>query len=98
MSDSSDAGVNIKHLARLSRLAIDADAAAASAKELQSIIEMIDAMQQIETDGVDPLAHPLDIKARLRADQANSDIDRSRFQDIAPETADGYYLVPRVVE
>ena len=55
-------------------------------------------MQQIETDGVDPLAHPLDIKARLRADQANSDIDRSRFQDIAPETADGYYLVPRVVE
>ena len=98
MSDSSDAGVNIKHLARLSRLAIDADAAAASAKELQSIIEMIDAMQQIETDGVDPLAHPLDIKARLRADQANSHIDRSRFQDIAPETADGYYLVPRVVE
>ena len=55
-------------------------------------------MQAMDTDGVEPLSHPLEQPQRLRPDAVTESVDRERFQAIAPATADGLYLVPRVVE
>ena len=52
----------------------------------------------MDTDGVRPLAHPLDTAARLRPDEVTEVVDRDLYQAGAPETEDGLYLVPRVVE
>jgi aspartyl-tRNA(Asn)/glutamyl-tRNA(Gln) amidotransferase subunit C len=90
--------INIPHLARLARLSLDAQAQTQAAEDLQNIIAMIDAMQAIPTDGVEPMAHPLDATQRLRKDEVSEDVARAQFQAVAPSTEDGYYLVPRVVE
>jgi aspartyl-tRNA(Asn)/glutamyl-tRNA(Gln) amidotransferase subunit C len=90
--------IDIDHLARLARLNLDADARARAKVDLGNIINMIDAMQAVPTDGVEPMAHPLDATQRLRNDAVTETVDPARFQAHAPETADGYYLVPRVVE
>ncbi len=90
--------INIPHLARLARLSLDDAAQARAADDLGNIIDMIDVMQAIPTDGIEPMAHPLDATQRLRADAVTEQVERAIFQNVAPETADGYYLVPRVVE
>ena len=94
MSDELD----IDHLSRLARLSLSDAETHQAAHELQNIIAMIDAMQAIDTQGVAPMANPLDAHQRLRSDVVTEEVDRDRFQDNAPLTEQGYYLVPRVVE
>jgi aspartyl-tRNA(Asn)/glutamyl-tRNA(Gln) amidotransferase subunit C len=55
-------------------------------------------MQAVNTEGIEPLSHPLDTTARLRSDEVTEKPDPEHFQRGAPATADHYYLVPRVVE
>jgi aspartyl-tRNA(Asn)/glutamyl-tRNA(Gln) amidotransferase subunit C len=92
------AGIDIKHLSRLAQLALTEAEQTAALEDLQRIITMVDQMQAIDTDGVEPLAHPLDADQRLRADVVTENVDRDLYQKGAPATRDGLYLVPRVVE
>ncbi|MDE0038644.1 MAG: Asp-tRNA(Asn)/Glu-tRNA(Gln) amidotransferase subunit GatC [Gammaproteobacteria bacterium] len=65
---------------------------------LLKIVQLIDTMQSADTEGVEPLDHPLDGVQSLRPDRVTETVDRDRFQQDAPEVRDGLYLVPRVVE
>ncbi|MGN0920809.1 MAG: Asp-tRNA(Asn)/Glu-tRNA(Gln) amidotransferase subunit GatC [Cellvibrio sp.] len=89
---------DIAKLAKLARIEIsdaDADAAAAS---ISDVLALVDQLQAIDTDGVLPMAHPLDAVQRLRADEVTEVNQREAFQAIAPATQDGLYLVPKVIE
>lgn len=98
MTDQDNTEINVTHLARLGRLAIPSSSHASTAQELQNIIAMIDAMQSVDTEGIEPLSHPLDSEQLLRADVVSETDSREAFQNNAPKTEDGYYLVPRVVD
>ena len=98
MTDQDNTEINVTHLARLGRLAIPSSSHASTAQEFQNIIAMIDAMQSVDTDGIEPLSHPLDSEQLLRADVVSETDSREAFQNNAPKTEDGYYLVPRVVD
>lgn len=89
--------VSIDHLARLAALRLDGDERLGVARDLQRIIALVDEMQAVDTQGVEPLAHPLDATQRLRADEATERVDRERCQAGAPEARDGLYLVPSVL-
>ena len=89
---------DILRLARLAQLALDPADRAKAIVDLDRIIAMVDAMQVIDTEGVEPLAHPLDATQRLRDDVVDTIIDRERYQAIAPQIEAGLYLVPRVIE
>ena len=88
---------DIAKLCRLAQIALDDGERAATHADLDKMIQMIDALQSIDTDGVDPLAHPLDAAQRLRADQVTEEVDRQHYQAGAPAVQDGLYLVPRVL-
>lgn len=92
------ADINIQHLANLAQLELSEQETAAVGEDLQRIMTMVDQMQAIDTSAVEPLAHPLDARQRLRPDQVTETIERELYQQGAPATADGLYLVPRVVE
>ena len=66
--------------------------------DLSSIVELIDFMQTIDTEGVEPLSHPLEVTQRLRAAEPETSLDQEQYQAIAPQIRDGLYLVPRVLE
>ncbi len=85
-------------LTRLSQLRLTSEEEALVLDDLGRIVAMIDEMQAVDTDGVAPLSHPLDMDQRLREDRVTETVDRERFQAVAPATRDGFYLVPRVVE
>ena len=90
--------IDIRHLSTLAQLKLSNEEANAVVGDLGRIIDMVDQMQAMDTEGVQPLAHPLDSAARLRPDAITEEVDRELYQQGAPETEDGLYLVPRVVE
>jgi aspartyl-tRNA(Asn)/glutamyl-tRNA(Gln) amidotransferase subunit C len=74
------------------------DEAAVLARDLGGILDLVDRIKAVDTEGVDPLYNALELSARLRADEVTEGNARDRFQAIAPAVADGFYLVPRVIE
>lgn len=92
------ADIDIQHLTDLCQLELSSGERDAVGGDLARIIRMVDEMQAMDTDGVEPLAHPLDARQRLRPDAVTEQVDRDLFQAGAPAVEDGLYLVPRVVE
>ncbi len=92
------APAEVARIAHLARLAIDDADVPAYARELSAILELVERMNAVDTTGVAPLAHPLDMVQRLRADAVTETDRRDAFQAIAPQTEAGLYLVPKVIE
>jgi aspartyl-tRNA(Asn)/glutamyl-tRNA(Gln) amidotransferase subunit C len=88
----------VRAIARLARIEV-ADAEVEHLRgELNKILAMVDAMQAVDTAGIEPMAHPQDMRQRLRADEVTEPDRRSLYQSVAPATEDGLYLVPKVIE
>lgn len=89
---------DIAKLAKLARIQISDEAADEAAKSISDVLALVDQLQAVNTDGVLPMAHPLDAVQRLRPDVVTESNQRDAFQSIAPATAEGLYLVPQVIE
>lgn len=96
MSTISEA--EIQKVAHLARLAIPEDKTEAYVSKLSSILDLVAQLSAIDTEGVEPMAHPLDAVQRLREDVATESNHREAYQAVAPEVEDGLYLVPKVLE
>lgn len=88
----------VRDIADLARLQIDENQIADYQKNLSNILDLVDQLSAVDTSNTEPMAHPLDAVQRLRADVVTEGNQREHFQKIAPQTENGYYLVPRVVE
>ncbi|WP_067519876.1 Asp-tRNA(Asn)/Glu-tRNA(Gln) amidotransferase subunit GatC [Endozoicomonas ascidiicola] len=88
----------VQKVAHLARLSISDDAVDATTTTISSILELVDQMQAVDTQNVEPLANPLDATQRLRADVVSEDNQREKLQSCAPAVEDGLFLVPRVIE
>jgi len=88
----------IRRIGDLARLELSADELAAMQQELNGILELVDRMAAVDTEGVEPMSHPQAAMQRLRADDVTEPDERSRFQALAPQVEDGLYLVPKVIE
>lgn len=92
--DTSD----VAKIAHLARLAVSDGELDHFSTELSSILDLVEQMSTIDTTDVEPMAHPLHMAQRLRPDQVTETNNREQFQQIAPRTEDGLYLVPKVIE
>ena len=88
----------IQNIAWLARLTIEDRAIAGYTKDLADILALVEQMQSVDTNDIEPLAHPLEIDTQLRPDEVREEDQWDRFQKIAPVTEDGYYIVPKVIE
>lgn len=85
----------VAHLARLSIHSKDEES---YSQALSNILNLVDEMQSIDTQGVQPMTHPMDAMQRLRKDEVTETDQRDYLQQLAPATENSLYLVPRVVE
>jgi aspartyl-tRNA(Asn)/glutamyl-tRNA(Gln) amidotransferase subunit C len=90
--------IEVKKIAHLARLGIEEQNVAAYATDLNGILTLMAQMSELNTEGVKPMAHPMDQVQRLRADIVTETNQRDYFQIIAPQTENGLYLVPKVIE
>jgi aspartyl-tRNA(Asn)/glutamyl-tRNA(Gln) amidotransferase subunit C len=89
---------DVKRVAHLARVAIDEDEARAVQAQINDVFELIVAMQAVDTGGVAPMSHALDVVQRLREDAVTEGDQHALFQSIAPHVEDDLYLVPKVIE
>ncbi len=88
----------IRQVAQLARLQLNPEQVEPYARQLSNILGMVDRLSSVDTANVSPMAHPLDMVQRLRPDVISETDHRDAYQAIAPETQDGLYLVPKVIE
>lgn len=88
----------LENLALLARLTVDDAVFDEVAQGINDILTLVEQLQTVDTTGVDAMAHPLDAVQRLRSDEVTEGDNRAAFQAIAPQTEDGLYLVPKVIE
>ena len=89
---------DVENVAHLARIAIDESDIEGYTQDLANILSLVDEMQNVSTDGIEPMAHPLDATQRLRADLVTEENQREHFQQVAPATEAGLYLVPQVID
>jgi aspartyl-tRNA(Asn)/glutamyl-tRNA(Gln) amidotransferase subunit C len=88
----------VARIARLARIAVPADELEPLATELSHILEWIEQLNEVDTEGVPPMTSVAAMKLAWREDRVT---DGDRPEDIlanAPERQDGYFVVPKVVE
>lgn len=88
----------VARIARLARIELSAAEAATMREQLNGILGFIEQLQAIDTTGIEPMAHAVDVVQRLRPDIVTEVDRRADFQAVAPEVEGGLYLVPKVIE
>jgi aspartyl-tRNA(Asn)/glutamyl-tRNA(Gln) amidotransferase subunit C len=88
----------VYRIARLARLHLGEDEAAAYAETLSRILGLIERMNAVDTAGVEPMAHPTNMSLRLREDVVTETDQREKFLALAPAAEAGLFLVPKVIE
>ncbi len=93
---------DIARVANLARLELRPDETDRVLSQLNGFFKLVAQMEAVNTDGVEPLAHPAaimkDVALRLRDDIPNEPNQRDISQRSAPAVERGLYLVPKVIE
>jgi aspartyl-tRNA(Asn)/glutamyl-tRNA(Gln) amidotransferase subunit C len=88
----------VLHVADLSRLELDAAAVRIFSKQIGTILEYMDTLNQVNTEGVAPTSHAIFLTNAFREDQEGKHLDREKALSNAPEKEDGSFIVPRVIK
>ncbi len=89
---------DVENIAHLARLAISEEDIPVYAGNLSDILSLVEQMNAVDTLGVAPMAHPLEMVQRLREDVVTEQDQREHFQQHAPAVENGLFLVPKVIE
>jgi aspartyl-tRNA(Asn)/glutamyl-tRNA(Gln) amidotransferase subunit C len=95
MSLTSD---QLQRIALLARIDVVPEEAAGVAERLNRVLGLIDQLQSVDTRGIEPMSHALDVVQRLRPDEVTEPDRREDYQKGAPAVEQGLYLVPKVIE
>jgi aspartyl-tRNA(Asn)/glutamyl-tRNA(Gln) amidotransferase subunit C len=89
---------DVQRIARLARIAIEREESGEVLARLNRVLELVDEMRSVDTAGIEPMAHALELVQRLRADEVTEPDRRELYQSVAPAVEKGLYLVPKVIE
>ena len=88
----------VAKVSNLARIKINNDQLSTISNELESVIEWIDTLNEVNTDGVDPIANVSGQKLPLREDKVTDGGYSEKILNNAPEKEGGFFVVPKVVE
>lgn len=89
---------DVKKIARLARLQLNEEQIKSISQDMNNILTLVEQMNKLDTGKIKPMAHPFDETQPLREDQVTEKNQRELYQSIAPETYEGLYLVPQVID
>lgn len=89
---------DVEDVALLSRLELDESDIVKFTGQLNAILDYVDMLSKVDTEGVEPTAHVLPLKNVMRADEAKPSLPRELALANAPEAEDGYFKVPKILE
>ncbi|WP_367567388.1 Asp-tRNA(Asn)/Glu-tRNA(Gln) amidotransferase subunit GatC [Lacrimispora sp.] len=88
----------IEYVGILAKLELDADEKEAAKKDMGRMLDYIDKLNELDTEGVEPMSHVFPIHNVFRQDVVENGDDRENILKNAPESKDGAFKVPKTVE
>ena len=88
----------IKKIAHLARINVSQSELEQVEKKLVGILTLIEKMQEVNTDSIDPMSHALDINQPLREDKVTENDIRDKSLSLAPHSEQSLFIVPQVIE
>lgn len=88
----------IAYISSLSKLKMEDIEIDNFTRQISDILEMIQQLEKINTDDIEPMAHPLNMSQRLRMDVVTEENQRDLYQENAVEFEQGFYKVPKVID
>lgn len=89
---------DVKYVAKLSRLELDQADLDKFVPQIQEILGYIEKLNQLDTSGVEPSPHVMPIENVLVADEVMPSISNKAALQSAPETSEGFFQVPPIIE
>ncbi|MEF9426441.1 MAG: Asp-tRNA(Asn)/Glu-tRNA(Gln) amidotransferase subunit GatC [Candidatus Mariimomonas ferrooxydans] len=90
--------MDIGHIAMLARLELTKEEKKLFSKQIESIIEYIDKLNELDTTSVEPTAHVLPIKNVFREDELKPSLPKDEALKNAPDRTNDFYRVPKIIE
>lgn len=88
----------VRHISHLARLRLSDSEIARFGAELREILNYVDQLGEVNTDGVEPMAHPLPIVNVFREDSPKASLGSEHVLSNAPVSAPPYFKVPKVLD
>ncbi len=88
----------VRRIAKLARIAVREDELPALAGELNTILDWVEMLGEVDTQGVEPMTSAVAMTMKMRDDVVTSGNHQKDVTGNAPSSEDGFYVVPRVVE
>ena len=88
----------VKYIASLSRLEFNESELEDFTNEFNQILNYIDKLNELDTENIEPLSHPIEKKNVFREDKLVASINRDEAIKNAPDKTDEYFKVPKVIK
>jgi aspartyl-tRNA(Asn)/glutamyl-tRNA(Gln) amidotransferase subunit C len=88
---------DVMHVAELARIDLSDDAIDVFAEQIGDILDYVDQLKRVPTEGVAPTSHAISLTNAFREDEVAEPSDAGRALENAPESQDGYFIVPKVI-
>jgi aspartyl-tRNA(Asn)/glutamyl-tRNA(Gln) amidotransferase subunit C len=88
----------IRHLEKLVRLELSEEERESLRTDLNAILAMVEKLQEVDTEGVEPLTHLSDTLHALRADEVRGQVTREQALGNAPDSDGVFFRVPKVID
>ena len=98
MSSQKISMADLDHIAKLARINLTESEKTTFLPQLESVLEYLDVLNQVNTDNVEPTFRVNDQKNILRDDLIKDSFDQKTALSSAPKTQDGYFVVPGTIK
>ncbi|MFP4474394.1 MAG: Asp-tRNA(Asn)/Glu-tRNA(Gln) amidotransferase subunit GatC [Desulfatibacillaceae bacterium] len=87
----------VQHVARLARLDVDDDEVETFSRQLSAILDYVDALGQVDTEGVTPTSHAISLTNAFREDRVVESFAPEDILENAPESEGTEFIVPKII-
>ena len=87
---------DVEHVAKLARLELTEDEKEMYTKQLSDVLSHVDAMNEVDTSNVEPMAHAIDFVNVMREDKVFYEQTKEELMKNAPYEEDGFFRVPKI--
>ncbi len=89
---------DVRYVANLARLQLSEEEVKNLAGDMNKILGYMELLNEIDTSGVEPLEHVIELESRLRKDEAETPLSHEDALKNAPDADSDYFRVPKVIE
>lgn len=87
---------DVEHVAKLARLELSEEEKVKFSKQLGDILKYVEQMNQVDTEGVEPMSHAIPMVNVMREDAVVSENTKEELMANAPLSEDGFFRVPKI--